>query len=87
MAQPSTELNIFRTRATSLLDQMNKIDDVLAPIEGSGANDAQRIAFFSSVLTPEYDIDGADLGAAVTALRGLQTWFAANLVTLAKMRI
>ena len=87
MAQASTELNTFRGRATQLLDALNKIDDVLATIEGSGATDAERIAFFSSVLIPEYDITGAELGAAVIKLRELQAWHADNLPTLAKMRI
>jgi hypothetical protein len=87
MAQPSTELNTFRQRATQLLDALNRIDDVLATVEGSGTTDAQRIAFFSSVLTPEYDIDGTELGAAVIKIRELQTWVETNLPTLAKMRI
>ena len=87
MAQPSTELNTFRQRAVQLLDDLNKIDDVLATIEGSGANDAERIAFFSSVLVPEYDITGAELGAAVTKLRELRAWHESNLPVLAKMRI
>ena len=87
MAQPSTELNTFRERVVRLLDAMNKIDDVLATVEGSGTTDAERIAFFNSVLVPEYDITGAELGSAVTKLRELQAWHEANLPTLAKMRI
>ena len=87
MAQASTELNVFRQRCVQLLDAMNRIDDVLATVEGSGTNDAERIEFFDSVLVAEYDITGAELGAAVTKLRELQTWHETNLPTLAKMRI
>ena len=87
MAQPSTELNTFRQRCVLLLDALNKVDDVLATVEGSGADDGERIAFFSSVLVPEYDITGGELGAAVTKLRELQAWHETNLPTLAKMRI
>ena len=87
MAQPSSELNTFRQRCVQLLDAMNKIDDVLATVEGSGANDTERIAFFDSVLVAEYDITATELGDAVTKLRELQTWHETNLPTLAKMRI
>ena len=87
MAQPSTELNTFRSRVTSLLNDMNKLSGALSVIEGSGIDDTERIAFFSSVLTAEYDIDSTELGDAIIKLRDLETWLDTNLPILAKMRI
>ena len=86
MAQPSTQMNDFRSRMERLLDGLNYINDVLAPIEGGGDTDAEKAAFFAPVLVAEYDITLAELNAAVTKLRELQVWHATNLVTLAKMR-
>jgi len=89
MAQPSTELNSFRNRATSLLDRMNDISGVLNIVEGAGTTDNERLAFFGAYIAAQtdYDITVAELTAAVVKLRELKTWFDTNLPALAKMRI
>jgi hypothetical protein len=87
MAQPSTELNRFRERTTRLLDDLNRINDALAPIEGAAETDAERLAFFADAITAAGDVTSAEVGAAVTALRCMQTWLDDNIVTLYKMRI
>ncbi len=89
MAQPSTELNVFRQRATAFLNQLNDINDVLSVIEGAGATDPERLAFFQAWINAQqgYDITVADLTATVVKLRELRTWVDTNLPALAKMRI
>lgn len=90
MAQPSTELITFRNRATAFLNQLNDINDVLNVIDGAGANDVERLAFFQTYIDAQggnYDITIAQLTAAVLKLRELRIWIDTNLPALAKMRI
>ena len=90
MAQSGTELGTFRRRLTELLNQLNNINDVLNVVQGAGANDQERLAFFQAYIDDQagtYDITIAQMQAAVTALRALDTWVDSNLPALAKMRI
>lgn len=89
MAQPSTELNTFRMRMTSFLNQLNDLNDVLSVVEGVAATDPERLAFFQGWISQQqgYDITVADLTTAVTKLRALRTWIDTELPGLAKMRI
>ena len=89
MAQPSTELVTFRQRVTRVLDEMDNVRGVLAPIEGAGVDDNERAAFFAEwfIANPDYDITSAELIAGAVKLRQFETWLDTALPTLAKLRI
>jgi len=89
MAYPDTELVEFRKRLTSFLDGLTQIDHVLAPVEGAGADDTERQAFFDTWIAanPDYDITSVELIDIVTTLRSVRTSIDNNLPTLAKGRI
>lgn len=90
MAQPSTELNTYRDRVTSLLNVMYRdIQAAIDVVEGTGTTDAQRKAFFQAWIDAQgdYDITADEFIASVLALRALRDWLEANMVDLARMRI
>lgn len=84
MAQPTTELNRFRDRASGLIDSLRQIDPILAVVEDVGTDDAARQAFFESAFVGN-DITWAEFAAAVVALRNIRTARETNKVAISKL--
>lgn len=87
MAQPSTLTNEVRARVTRLVRDAEAVGGLVNLIEDTGANDAERLAFFESFFDTQegYDIDISDFTAAVAALRDLESWLDTNRPALAKL--
>lgn len=87
MAQPSTEVQRFRAKVTSLMENLRDLDNVLATVEDHGVDDAARQAFFASVFVVEYDITWSVFAQGVVALRAIKTARDAQKITVAKLLI
>lgn len=91
MAQVDHVMEEYRRRSTALLDALNEVHDVLAVVEGTGADDTARAAFFDAFYTefPSYDLPKSDLFASVVKWRELRTFIqtAATYVPLNKTRL
>lgn len=76
MAQAETVMQEYRKRSTKLVDALNDVHDVLAVIEGMGADDAARVAFFADFFAafPEYDLTQQTFLNSVVKWRELRTW-------------
>jgi hypothetical protein len=85
MAYPSTEVNRFRDKVTSFVENMREIDAILAVVEDQGVDDAARQAFFTLVFDGSYDINWATFAAGVVALRAIRTARDANKLAIAKL--
>lgn len=90
MAKIDEQIQEYRKRSTTLLDALNDVHDVLAIMEGLGADDTARQAAVDAFYAefPTYDLPKADLFASVVKWRDLRTWLqtAANYVPLNKTR-
>lgn len=90
MAKADTELDKYRRQVTRLIDDIHGLYSALAIIEGAGADDTARQAFFAPHFTntPDYDVTATEFFQSVTKLRELKTWLetAANRVPLYKIR-
>lgn len=87
MAYPSTEIQRFRSKVTSFVEDLRDLDEILATVENHGADDAARQDFFTSVFTPENDITWAAFAAGVVALRAMKTARDTNILAIAKLLI
>jgi hypothetical protein len=91
MAIPSRELEKFRREFTKIVDSTNQISAALAIIEGVGADDAARIAFFTPFFeaTPDYDVIASQFFDGIVKLRELEAWLKdpLNRVKLTNLRI
>lgn len=90
MAKADNLMDEYRRRSTALLDAIHDVHDVLVIVEGIGADDTARAAFFNSFYAefPNYDLPQADLFASVTKWRELRTFIQtpATYVPLNKTR-
>lgn len=90
MADLSNVIVEYRKRSTKLLDALNDVHDVLAIIEGLGADDTARQAAVDAFYAefPTYDLPKTDLFSSVLKWRDLRTWLqtATNYVPLNKTR-
>lgn len=91
MAQADVVMAEYRKRSTKLLDALNGVNDVLAVVEGIGADDTARVEFFTEFFAafPDYDLNSTTFFAGVVKWRDLRTWLetAANFVPLNQSRI
>jgi hypothetical protein len=91
MAIPAREIEKFRRQVTQVLDETNTIPAALALVEGAGADDAARVAFFTPFFTntPDYDITSGQFFEGIVKLRQLETWLKdpANRIALSLLRI
>jgi hypothetical protein len=91
MAIPAREIEKFRFEVTQVLDETNIIPAALALVEGVGADDAARQAFFQPFFnnTPDYDISATQFFNGVAKLRQLEVWLKdpANRIALSLLRL
>lgn len=87
MANADVVMREYRRRSTAL----NDVHDVLAVVEGVGADDAARQAFFASFFAefPDYDLTAQTFFNSVVKWRDLRTWLqtAANYVPINLTRV
>ena len=86
MANADVVMQEYRKRSTKLIDALNEVHDVLAVVEGIGADDAARVEFFSDFFAafPDYDLNQTTFLNSVVKWRELRTWLgtAANYVPI-----
>ncbi len=92
MAVPESVIQEARVRTTRLMDEMDRVHTVLALVEGVGATDQERVAFFAPFFAAAggtYDIDSNTFLAGVQKLRELRTWWttAANYKPINALRV
>ena len=88
MAYPSTEIDRFRGTVQQTVDNMRRIDALLAIVEDHGADDAARQAFFQAEFGAESnnpDLTWAEFGKAIIALREIRTAWNSNKYAIAKL--
>lgn len=86
MAKQDEVILEYRKRSTALLDALNDVNDVLAVVEGTGADDAARVAFFAPFFAefPDYDLNQTAFFDSIVAWRALRMWLntSANYVPI-----
>jgi hypothetical protein len=88
MAYPAREVNKFRSRVQTTVNNMREISEVLAIIDNQGADDTARAAFFDDAFgaeTDNPDITFNQFVAGITALRAVKAAADANIVAIAAL--